>query len=212
MLQLLDLADCLVTIDALGTQQSIAARITMGKADYILALKANHATAFEEVRLFLDDWAAAQPAYETVDKAHGRLEVRRYWLSDTIEWFQDAAAWTGLRSFGMVEAHRTLNGQTHTQRRYYLSSLPAQALRRFAQAVRAHWSIENTVHWTLDVTFREDYSRVRKDHAPENLARLRRMTMNLLKQDRTSKGGIKVKRLRAALDHEYLAKVLLQKI
>lgn len=212
LLHLLDVAGCLVTIDAMGTQQQIAADLTTAGADYVLALKANHATAFEEVRLFLDDWATAHPPAETVDKDHGRLEVRRAWLSDDIDWFQDKAAWAHLTSFGMVESHRTLDGQAQTQRRYYLCSLPAQDLGCFAQAVRAHWNIENALHWSLDVTFHEDHSRVRKDHAPENLATLRRLALSLLKRETSRKGGIKVRRLRAACDHDYLAEVLLQKI
>lgn len=212
LLHLLDVAGCLVTIDAMGAQQQIAADLTTAGADHVLALKANHATAFEEVRLFLDDWALSHPPAETVDKDHGRLEVRRYWLADDVDWCQDKAAWAGLGSFGMVESHRTLNGQTQTQRRYYLCSLPAKDLGRFAHAVRSHWQIENTLHWSLDVTFHEDHSRVRKDHAPENLATLRRLALSLLKRETSRTGGIKVRRLRAACDNDYLAEVLLQKI
>lgn len=210
LLHLLDVAGCLVTIDAIGTQQSIAGDLMRAGADYVLALKANQATTFEEARLFLDEWAQAHQPHETVEKDHGRLEVRRAWLSEDLDWFSDKAAWAGLHSFGMVEASRTLpTGQTQRQRRYYLSSLKAQELSRFAQAVRAHWGIENAVHWVLDVTFREDHARVRKDHAPENFALIRRMALNLLKQD-SSKGSLNVKRLRAACDHDYLAKVLFQ--
>lgn len=210
LLQLLDLAGCVVTIDALGTQKQIAQAITTAQADYVLALKGNHETAFEEVRTFLDDWATTHSAVQTVEKDHGRLEVRRYWLSQQSDWFEDRAAWSGLTSFGMVEASRTSNGQTQTQRRYYFSSLPSVELPRFAAAVRAHWSIENSVHWTLDVCFNEDQSRVRKHHAPENLALLRRMALNLLKRETSRQGGIKVRRLRAACDTEYLAQLLLQ--
>ena len=112
----------------------------------------------------------------------------------------------------MIEAQRTLHGQTQTQRRYYLCSLPAQARTRFAAAVRAHWGIENALHWSLDVAFHEDHSRVRKDHAPENLATLRRLALSLLKRETSRQGGIKVRRLRAACDNDYLAEVLLQKI
>jgi len=210
LLRLLDLAGCVVTVDALGTQKSIAQDITTAEADYVLALKGNHETAFEEVRLFLDDWATAHPPRETVDKDHGRLEVRRAWLSSDITWFQEHTAWPGLTTFGMVEAQRTVQGQVQTQRRYYLSSLREAELPRFAEAVRAHWSIENSVHWTLDVCFDEDQSRVRKHHAPENLALLRRMAFNLLKRETSRQGGIKVRRLRAACDTDYLAQLLLQ--
>lgn len=210
LLRLLDLEGCIVTIDALGTQKSIAQDITIAEADYVLALKGNHETAFEEVRTFLDDGAASQPAHPTTEKDHGRIETRRYWLSGEIDWFEDKTAWSNLRSFGLVEAQRTINGQTHTQRRYYLSSLPAQDVSRFAEAVRSHWNIENSLHWSLDVCFSEDHSRVRKNHAPENLALLRRMALNLLKRETSRKGGIKVRRLRAACDTNYLAQILLQ--
>jgi predicted transposase YbfD/YdcC len=210
LLQLLDLTGCVVTVDALGTQKTIAQAITTAQADYVLALKGNHETAFEEVRTFLDDWAPTHPPVETVEKDHGRLEVRRYWLSSDIAWFEDQAAWPGLTSFGMVDAQRTINGHAQTQRRYYFSSLPSAELPRFAEAVRAHWSIENSVHWTLDVCFDEDRSRVRKQHAPENLALLRRMALNLLKRETSRQGGIKVRRLRAACDTDYLAQLLLQ--
>ena len=212
LLHLLDVAGCLVTIDAMGTQQQIAADLTTAGADDVRALNANHATTCEEVRLFLDDWATAHPPAETVDKAHGRLEVRRAWLSDDLDWFQDQAAWAHLTSFGMVESHRTLDGQTQTQRRSDLCSLPAQDRGRVAQAVRSHWHIEHALHWSLEVTFHEEHSRVRKDHAPDNLALLRRLARSLLKRETSRKGGIKVRRLRAACDHDYLAEVLLQKI
>ena len=119
LLRLLHLAGGVVTVDALGTQKSIAQDITTAKADYVLALKGNHETAFEEVRLFLDDWAAAHPAHQTIDKDHGRIEVRRAWLSSDIAWFQDKPDWPGLTSVGMVEAQRTTNDHTQTQRRYY---------------------------------------------------------------------------------------------
>lgn len=210
LLRLLDVADCVVTIDALGTQKTIAQELTTARADYVLALKGNQATAFEEVRLFLDDWATTHPALQTTEKDHGRLEIRRAWLSSEIDWFQDKAAWSRLMSIGMVEAQRHLQGQIQTQRRYYFSSLPAQDVHRFADAVRSHWGIENSVHWTLDVSFGEDQSRVRKQHAPENLALRRRMALNLLKRETSRQGGIKVRRLRAACDTNYLAQILLQ--
>ena len=210
LLQLLDLAGCTVTIDALGTQKQIARAITTADADYVLALKGNHETAFDEVRTFLDDWATTHPASQTTEKDHGRVEIRRAWLSGEIAWFQDKPVWPGLTSVGMVEAQRHIKSQIQTQRRSDLSSLPAQDVPRFADAVRAHWNIENALHWTLDVCFGEDQSRVRQQHAPENLAILRRMALNLLKRETSRKGGVKVRRLRAACDTTYLAQILLQ--
>lgn len=224
LLRALELAGCIVTIDAMGCQKKIAKEIIEADADYVLALKGNQETAQEEIKAFLDDAvvqeqaAAARPQgpqpksplafVETVDKDHGRYEIRRHWQSEDLTWFADRGVWEGLRSVGMVERVRQQGEQAPTvERCYYLSSLPVN-IDKFARAVREHWGVENKVHWVLDVQFGEDQSRARAGHAPENLATLRRLALNLLRRDTTQKRGIRGKQLNAAWNHQYLLRLL----
>ena len=139
---------------------------------------------------------------------HGRSEERCYWLVSEIDWLAETRAWPGLRSFGMVEAQRTVGETISIERRYYLTSLAGDA-QQIAQAVRSHWGLENGLHWVLDVAFREDESRVRQDHGAQNFAVLRHLALSLLRQEKSARGGIKVKRLKAGWDDVYLTKVLL---
>lgn len=211
LLRALDLSGCVVTLDAMGCQKKIAREIVESDADYVLALKGNQETVHEEVRTFLDDAILHTPealAYtETVEKDHGRLEIRRYWQSDQLEWFADLSKWEGLRSVGAVDSVRELKGKIQTERRYFLSSLSLNAP-RFARAVRSHWGVENSLHWVLDVQFGEDQSRARTGHAAENLATLRRLALNLLKRDTTKKRGIRGKQKNAGWNHRYLLHLL----
>jgi predicted transposase YbfD/YdcC len=223
LLRVLELSGCIVTLDAMGCQKNIAKEIKEADADYVLALKGNQETVHREVQQFLDDalaelktWrpigvkptaAAAQlAAHETLEKDHGRLETRRYYQSDQIQWFADRHRWEGLRSVGMVESIREIKGQRTVERRYYLSSLPLDA-QLFARAVRSHWNIENKVHWVLDVCFGEDQSRARSAHAAENLATLRRLALNVLKKEKKRR-SLKGKMLNASWDHAYLLRLL----
>jgi predicted transposase YbfD/YdcC len=213
LLRLLELKGCIVTVDALNTQKEIAAQIRAQEADYVLALKGNHG----ELHAAVVDFCAAVredrtanlevSTHTTVDGEHGRIETRRYWSIVAVDWLPGFAQWRDLRSIGLVEAQREVNGQVTTHARYYLSSLPVDAV-RLAGAVRGHWSIENSCHWVLDVVFREDDSRLRMGHAPENFALLRRLANSLLQQEKTAKVGVANKRFKAALDQRYLLKVL----
>lgn len=211
LLRALELAGCIVTADALHCQKNIAKEIKEADADYVLALKGNQGTAFAEVKAFLDDAITRQESHlvtlETTDKEHGRLEVRRYWQTEKLDWFADRAAWEGLKSVGVVEAHRTINGLESVERRYYLSSLKNE-IKRFAKAVRGHWGVENSLHWVLDVVFGEDASRARSGYAAENLAATRRLAINLLRRDKTCKRSLKGKLMRAAIDPDYLKHIL----
>jgi predicted transposase YbfD/YdcC len=224
LLRALDVAGCIVTLDAMGCQKNIAKEIMEADADYVLALKGNHETVHAEVKSYLDDaiveQAQASPRRsrvqaepglaftETVEKDHGRLEVRRYWQSGWLEWFADREKWEGLRSVGVVESVRQVGQQAPTtERRYYLSSLTVD-VERFARAVRGHWSVENSLHWCLDVQFGEDQSRARTGHAAENLATLRRLALNLLRRDKTKKRGLRGKQLNAGWNHTYLLRLL----
>jgi len=216
----LELEGCVVTIDAMGCQKDIAANIISKQADYVLALKGNHATVHDEVRSFFEDAVppcatrCAETAktghmdfHQTIDKGHGRIETRRYWQTTDIDWFADKALWKKLRSFGMVESIRKVKGKSTIERRYYLSSLPLGA-HEFARAVRNHWGVENNVHWVMDVLFAEDQSRARTEYAAQNLATLRRIVLNLLKKDNTPKLSLRRKRYRAALDEKFLQRLI----
>jgi predicted transposase YbfD/YdcC len=211
LLRILDLAGCIVTADALHCQKNIAKEVIEADADYVLSLKGNQGTAFTEIKTFLDDALARQSKglvfKETIDKGHGRLETRRYWQTQEIGWFADQGQWEGLKSVGLVESVREKNGAKTVERRYYLSSLRAD-IDQFARAVRGHWSIENQLHWLLDVVFAEDQSRARSEHAAENLAALRRLAVNLLRKDTKCKRSIKGKLMRAAIDPDYLRHIL----
>jgi predicted transposase YbfD/YdcC len=213
LLRVLKLAGCIVTIDAMGCQKQIASEISSAGAYYVLALKGNQGTLHEQVATFLEDAQASDfqgvthDFLETTTRAHGRTETRRYWISEEIEWLTQHANWSGLRSVGMVESLREIAGKRTCERRCFIASIGANAA-TFARAVRGHWAIENTLHWSLDVSFAEDQCRVRSGYAAENLAILRHMSINILKGETTKKRGIKGKQKNASWDHSYLLTLL----
>jgi len=224
LLRVLELSGCMVTLDAMGCQRKIAREIIEADADYVLALKGNQETVHDEVKSFLDQIIAERLApsprgvklskaaatlvqHETLEKDHGRLEIRRYYQSGELDWFADLDQWEGLRSVGAVQSIREIDGQRTLEWRYYLASLPPDA-ELFGRAVRSHWGVENKVHWVMDVTFREDLSRARAGYASENLATLRRLALNMLRKEKTKKRGIRGKQLNAGWDHPYLLRLL----
>ena len=213
LLKLLEVKGGIVTIDAMGCQRAIAAQIIAQGGDYVLALKGNHGNLCDDVCQFFDYAQARQfkgianRYHETLEADHGRIEIRRYWTVDELEWLADKSKWKGLNLIGMVEAERHVGEQVSVERRYYIASLANDAV-RFGHAVRGHWSIENQLHWSLDVTFHEDACRVRHGEAAENFAVLRPIAVSLLRQEKTATVGLKAKRLKAALNTNYLAKVL----
>jgi predicted transposase YbfD/YdcC len=213
LLKRLDVKGGIVTIEAMGCQRVIAAQIIAPGGDYVLALKGNQGGLSEEVRHCFDYAQARQfngiphRYHQTVDGDHGRVEVCRYWTVDEFEWLADRSKWKGLRLIGMVEAERLLGTEVRVERRYYLASLANDAV-RFGHAVRGHGSIENPLHGSLDVTFQEDTCRVRQGEAAENLAVLRPIALSLLRQEKTARVGLNAKRFKAALEIDYLLKVL----
>lgn len=213
LLRALKLAGCIVTIDAMGCQTKIASEICRARADYVLALKGNQSTLHDEVKIVLEgaqtgDFEGVHCDFlETNECAHGRIERRRYWITEDIGWLTHYSAWEGLRCAGMVESTRTIQGKTTTERRFYIASIGANA-KTFARAVRGHWAIENTLHWSLDVSFAEDQCRVRTGYADQNLCVLRHMSINILKGETTKKRGLKGKQKNAAWDHSYLLTLL----
>ena len=213
LLEVLDVRGCIVTIDAMGTQTAIAEQIVAQGADYVLSLKGNQGHLYEDVQQ-LFDWAHTQnfkaidhDFYETVEAGHGRIEKRRCWSLGSVEHLVNANKWAQFTSVAMVESQRDSQGKVSREVRYYISSLTPNA-RVLAEAIRTHWTVENPLHWVLDVAFREDDCRIRTGHAPENFTVLRHLALSALNQDDTLKMGIKNKRLRAGWDNEYLLKVV----
>ncbi len=208
LLALLDLQGATVSIDAMGCQKAIARAVVDAGGDYVLALKDNHPTLCEDVRLWLDTEVTRSrlPVLETVEKDHGRIEIRRYALGDRIGWLEAKPDWAGLQAVGRVESTRIIGGQTSTECRYFLCSFPECG--RFATTVRSHWGIENQQHWILDVQFGEDACRTRKAHSAENLALMRRMALNLLSHNGLPRNSIRRRKRRAALNDDYRLRLL----
>lgn len=216
LLEMLALRGCIVTIDAMGCQTNIAEQIVAQEADYVLSLKGNQGQLHEDVRqmfAYFEKIAFADIAHDyhrTVNKGHGRLEIRECWSFDPHQWadyFRTLSKWQGLQSVAMVRARRQIGEKVEEEVRFFISSLAADA-RQLLWAVRRHWGIENELHWLLDVAFGEDHSRVRQGFASENLAVIRHLVLNLLKQEKTAKCGIENKRLRCGWDPDYRQQVL----
>ena len=215
LLDMLEIAGCIVTIDAIGCQTKIVEKIIAKQAEYVLPVKENQGKLHETLRLLFDDSAEMRRVpceyHRTVDKDHGRIEIRECWATsdpEYVRYIASLADWRGLQSVGMVQAERRIGAQSTVERRYFISSLAADA-KQLLRAARGHWGIENQLHWVLDIAFREDECRVRTGNGAQNFAVLRHIALNLLKREKTLKASIHGKRLKAGWDHNYLVKVLM---
>jgi predicted transposase YbfD/YdcC len=214
LLRLLDLSGCIVSIDAMGCQTAIAETIVDSEGDYVLAVKGNQKVLYEQVMDFFKTAEQEKykntPYFEHVDapsKNHGRIEARRYTLCPLPHYFADTLRWKGLKGIGRIERRRELDGKISREVSYSILSF-SDDIHLFSQSVRSHWQIENALHWSLDVAFREDDSRIRKANSPENMAIIRHMSLNMLKNEKTYRQGIKGKCKRAGWDKNFLLKVL----
>jgi predicted transposase YbfD/YdcC len=210
LIKQLELEGSIVSIDAMGCQKSIAKQIVDKQADYIFSLKGNHSAFHDQIKMFFQDntnSVAGFDLFQSTDGDHGRIEIRRYCTTDNIDWLQGKEQWAGLKTITMVQRQRHINDKTSTETSYYISSIEMNA-EKIARAIRGHWHIENSLHWVLDVSFDEDRCRVRKNHAPANMATLRHIVLNLIKQEKSFKGSVKTKRLKAAWENSYLLKIL----
>lgn len=213
LLDVLDLEGSIVTIDAMGTQKKIADKIYQAKGDYILSLKANHPTLFQDVKTWFDSQQTADvlplPLEHTTEAGHHRIEIRKYWAFalSQLPPLHQSSQWAGFQTVIAVERIRHLRTKTTHEIQFYLSSLSSNSS-QIPRAIRQHWGIENSLHWVLDVTFNEDACRVRSLHAPHNLALVRRFALNILNCDQTFKGSLKQKSKRAAMDNRYMLTLL----
>lgn len=197
VLDMIDIKGCIVTIDAMGCQKKIVKKIVENGADYVISVKGNQGSTSEEAKDYFETclkfgFDEEYDYYETIEKSHGRIEKRRYYVTEYIDYIHLKDKWANLKSIGMVHSIVEKNGKISEDKRYHISSLKADA-KQYAECVRGHWSIENSCNWILDVVFKEDKSRIRKGYSAENMAVVRRIAMNILKTDTTLKGSTRLK-------------------
>jgi len=209
LLDLLVIKGAIITIDAMGCQKEIAKKIIDKNADYIFGLKGNQGDLHENIETYFNDKTLSFDCYEETDKGHGRIEIRKIYVTTSIDWLEQKKYWKGLSSIIKVESTRILQNKKTTEFRYYISSLKSSP-QKILQAIRSHWGIENSLHWVLDLTFREDECRIRKKNAPENMAIIRHIVFNIL-QHADNKISIRRRKKKAGWSDEYLENVLKQK-
>jgi len=215
LLELLDIEDATITTDAMGTQYKIADQIVEKKGDYLLALKGNQGEFHDDIKLFLDTQLQGNfekiehDVFSHVNGDHGRIETRKVWLTSDVKWLVERhPRWKSIRGIAMIESWREVSGKETYERRYYITSHHDKSAEFIAKAIRSHWHVENKLHWQLDVSFNEDYNRLRSGNAAENFALMNKIALNLLKNEKSIRLGVKNKRLKAGWDDDYMIKVL----
>ena len=216
LLDMIDVKDAIITIDAMGCQKKITQKIIQQEANFILALKDNQSSLFQDVKSIFATATEGEKKFKKMlhlcrvekDHGHGRIERRRYTLLSPRRLTEFQARWPGMNAIGIVESTRTINQVKTPCIRFFITSLQYERIDDFVRGVRKHWDIENNLHWSLDISFNEDHSRVRAGYSSQNLAIVRRISLNLLKQEKTHKGGITRKRKSSGWDHKYLLTVL----
>ena len=214
LLDMLEINGCIVTIDAMGTQKDIAEKIVSKNADYILSLKENQKTMYRDVKLYLDDIRKDKEIlnssnyHKAVEKGHGRIEERTCVISEEIGWLNNKEDWIGIKGIGAIYCEIEENGQKSKQSHYFIYSCKGLTASKLMAHKRSHWSIENKLHWILDMAFREDESRARKNNSAENFNVLRQIALNILKSEKSFKGSITDKQFKCLLDSAYLDKIV----
>jgi predicted transposase YbfD/YdcC len=215
LLELLDIEGATITTDAMGCQFSIAEQIVSAKADYVLALKGNQGEFHDDIKLFMTTQLSREfsgiphSVFKSVNGDHGRIEERNVWLSTDVEWLTERhPRWKSIKGIAVVDSSRTVQGITSKEKRYYITSHEDKTAEFIAHAIRSDWHVENKLHWQLDVSFNEDQNRHRSGHAAENIAMMNKIALNLLKNEKSVKEGVKNKRLKAGWDNDYMMKVL----
>lgn len=215
LLEMLEIKGCIVTIDAMGTQKDITEKIISKDADYILSLKENQKGLYQDVKLYIDDISKDKDVinskyyHKTVEKSHGRIEVRKCVISEEIGWLTGKEGWSGLNGIGCIYSEVEENGHKSKQNHYFIYSCKGLTANEIMKYKRSHWSIENKLHWVLDMTFREDESRAKKDNSAENFNVLRQIAYNILKSEKSFKGSMTDKQFKCLLDSRYLDKIVL---
>lgn len=214
LLDMLEINGCIVTIDAMGTQKDIAEKVISKDADYILSLKENQKTMYRDVKLYLDDIRKDNDVknsdnyYRTIEKGHGRIESRTCVISEEIGWLNGKDEWRGINGIGVTYCEVEEKGQKLKQNHYFIFSCKGLTAKELMRHKRSHWSVENSLHWVLDMAFREDESRARKDNSAENLNVLRQIALNILKSEKSFNGSITDKQFKCLLDNSYLDKII----
>lgn len=214
LLDLIDVQNCTITSDAMSCQKKTVQKIREKNCNYVICLKGNQETLHDDVKLYFETAEKEQAFYplsktSTLDKGHGRIEKREYFLTTDIEWIENRDEWAGLNAIGMVRSTRIVDETESVEDRYFITSLTDVQL--FSEAARKHWGIENNLHWCLDVNFDEDNCRMRKDNSGENLAVIRHIALNLYKSFTKVKLSMKAKRFRCSFDDQFLCNVILNK-